>query len=99
MMIGDTSTLQAVDATGQAVTGLTWTSSNTGVATLSTDDPPIITAVGQGNTTVTAGGASADLTAYAGSALPLGTVLWSNPGDDDEENVSYVDASYSWNAA
>src|SRR5205807_7040518 len=51
------------------------------IATLSTDDPPTITAVAAGNVTITAGGASADLTVYAGPTLPLGTIIWSDPGD------------------
>jgi hypothetical protein len=63
------------------VTGLTWTSSNPAVATLSTDDPPIITAMGAGNTTITAGSASADVNVFAGATLATGTVIWSNPGD------------------
>ncbi len=47
---------------------------------LSTSDPPILTAVAAGHVTITAGTASADVTVWAG-ALPLGTVIWSNPGD------------------
>jgi len=81
MVVGDSRTIQAVDLNGSAVTGLTWTSSDTTVATLSTDDPPIITAVATGNVTITAGSASADVTVYAGPTLPVGTVIWSNPGD------------------
>jgi hypothetical protein len=75
----DTHTIQALNAAGQSVTGLTWTSSDTTVVGLSTDDPPILTALAAGHVTITAGGASADVTVVAG-ALPLGTVLWSNPG-------------------
>ena len=48
---------------------------------LSTDDPPILTAVAAGHATITAGGASADITVTAAVSLPIGTVLWSNPGD------------------
>ena len=81
MVIGDTRTLQALGSNGQTMTGLTWTSSNTTVATLSTDDPPILTAIASGNATITAGSASADVTVFAGATLPLGTVIWSNPGD------------------
>jgi len=80
MVFGSTQSIQALDSTGQSVTGLSWTSSNTAVAMLSTDDPPIITAVGSGNATITAGNASADVTVVT-SALRAGTVIWSNPGE------------------
>ena len=81
MVVGDTRSVQALDSDGQSVTGLTWTSSDTSVATLSSDDPPMITAVAPGETTISAGNASADLTVYSGTTLPVGTVIWSNPGD------------------
>ncbi len=81
MSVNTTSSIQALNARGQSVSGLTWTSSNTAVATLSTDDPPIITAVAAGNTTITAGSASADVTVWPTISLPAGTVLCSNPGD------------------
>jgi hypothetical protein len=47
---------------------------------LSTDDPPVLTALAAGTVTITAGTATADVTVSVG-ALPLGTVLWSNPGN------------------
>ena len=83
MVVGDTHTIEALNSSGQSVTGLSWTSSNTNVVTLSTDDPPILTAVAVGRSTITAGGASADITVSPALAtgLPLGTVLWANPGD------------------
>ena len=81
LLAGGTQQLQALDSNGNSVPGLTWTSSNTAVATLSTDDPPILTAIAPGNTTIMVGTASADVTVFAGSTLPIGTVLWSNPGD------------------
>jgi Big-like domain-containing protein/IPT/TIG domain-containing protein/galactose oxidase-like protein len=80
MSVGDARTLQAVDSNNQPVTGLTWSSSDTNIASLSTDDPPLITAIAAGNVTITAGTGSADITVYAG-ALPLGTTIWSNPGN------------------
>jgi hypothetical protein len=79
MAVGDTHTIQALGSTGQSVTGLTWTSSNPSIVSLSTTDPPILTALAVGHVTITAGTASADVTVSA--TLPLGTVLWSNPGD------------------
>ena len=48
MVVGDTHTIQATNASGQSVTGLTWASSNTSVVSLSTDDPPILTALAPG---------------------------------------------------
>jgi hypothetical protein len=81
MLVGQTRTLQALNSSGQEALGLTWTSSDTTVASLSTDDPPIITALAPGHVTITAGDSSADLTVYSGYALPTGTVIWSAPGD------------------
>ncbi|HUI75386.1 MAG TPA: kelch repeat-containing protein [Candidatus Acidoferrum sp.] len=81
MLVGNTQPIQALNAGGQSVTGLAWSSSNTNVVTLSTDDPPIVTAVGAGNATITAGNASADVTVLNASFLPIGTPVWSNPGD------------------
>lgn len=80
MVIGDTHTIQALNAQGQPVAGLTWASSDSTIVSLSTDDPPILTAVAVGHVTITAGNASADVTVYPGS-LPIGTVQWTNPGD------------------
>jgi hypothetical protein len=80
LVAGETRTIQALDAASQPVTGLTWTSSNQAVVSLSSADPPVLTAVAPGHVTITAGTASADVTVFA-SALPLGTVLWSNPGN------------------
>jgi hypothetical protein len=81
MVVGETRSLQALDDGGNVLTGLTWASTDLTVATLSTDDPPIITALAPGHVTITAGNASADLTVYPGPTLPLGTVQWSIPGD------------------
>lgn len=77
MMAGETHTIQALNASNQPVTGLTWTSSDPTVVSLSTDDPPVLTAVAAGHVTITAGSASADVTVSSVSLAP-GTVLWSN---------------------
>jgi hypothetical protein len=87
MVVGDTRTLQALSAGGQTVMGLTWTSSNPAVVSLSTDDPPVLTAVAAGHVTITAGTGSADVTVWAG-ALPVGTTIWSNPGNGS--GVSWI---------
>jgi hypothetical protein len=81
MVVGDTRSIQALNASGQEVTGLSWTSSDTTVATLSTADPPTITAVAAGHVTISAGSASASLDVFAGPTLPVGTKIWSAPGD------------------
>jgi len=86
LVVGDTRTLQALDGTSHAVTGLNWVSSDPTVVSLSGDDPPVLTAVAAGHVTVTAGAASADVTVWdpsvlPGGTLPVGTVLWSNPGN------------------
>jgi len=79
MVVGDTRTIQALNSASLPVTGLTWVSSDPTIVNLSPDDPPILTALAAGHVTITAGTASADVT--VSTALPLGTVIWSNPGD------------------
>ncbi len=80
MVVGDTRNLQALNTNGQPATGLTWTSSDTNIVSLSTDDPPLLTALAPGHVTITVGAASADITVYLDS-LPIGTPIWSNPGN------------------
>jgi hypothetical protein len=80
MVVGDTRTLQALGAGGQTVMGLAWKSSDPAVVSLSTDDPAVLTALAAGHVTITAGTGSADVTVWAG-ALPVGTAMWSNPGN------------------
>lgn len=55
MMVGDTRTLQALNAAGQPATGLTWTSSDSAIVSLSPADPPLLTALAPGPVTITAG--------------------------------------------
>ena len=80
ILMGDTRTIQALNAAGQPLTGLTWTSSDSAVASVSTIDPRVLSALTVGHVTITAGGASADVSVSAGP-LPVGTVLWSNAGN------------------
>ena len=61
MLVGDTHTIQALNSSGQPVTGLIWASSDPTVVSLSTSDPPLLTAVAVGHATITAGAASADV--------------------------------------
>ena len=84
LAVGDTATVQASNLAGQPLTGLTWTTSNPTVVSLSTDDPPVLTGVAAGHATILAGTASIDVTVTDVSltgTLPTGTVIWSNPGD------------------
>ena len=86
LVVGDTHTIKAVNAAGQAVTGLTWTTTDSAIVSLSTDDPPVLTALAIGHVTIKAGSASADVTVSAippSGTLPTGTVLWSNPAPAD----------------
>jgi hypothetical protein len=80
LAVGDSRTLQAVNSAGQTVTGLTWTSSDPSLVSLTSDDPPVLTALATGHITVKAGGASADVTVSA-AAPPPGAPIWSNPGN------------------
>ena len=79
MAVGDIGAVQALNAAGQSVTGLTWMSSDPTVVSLSADSPPVLTALAAGRVTITAGGASADVTVLVGP-LPVGTILWSIAG-------------------
>ena len=73
-------TIQATNLAGQPLTGLTWTTSDAASVALSTDNPPMLTAVAAGHATIKAGTASVDVMVAPGE-LPMGTVVWSNPGD------------------
>ncbi len=82
MMVGDTHSIEALSSTSQSVTGLTWTTTDSTIVSLSTSDPPVLTALAIGHVTITAGTATADITVWpTGTSLPTGTVLWSNPGN------------------
>jgi hypothetical protein len=78
MMVGDTHTIGAVNAGGQPLSGLAWSSSNPAVVSLSAADPPVLTALAAGRVTITAGTGSADVTVSVGPP-PGGTTLWTNP--------------------
>ena len=80
LVVGETRTIQATGANGQPLTGLAWTTSDAAMVSLSTDDPPVLTAMAAGHATVKAGTASVDVTVWAGTP-PVGTVIWSNPGN------------------
>jgi hypothetical protein len=86
MAVGDTRTLQAWNSAGQPVTGLTWASSNSAVVSLSSDNPPVLTALTVGHVTISAGGAATDVTVSAGPLTP-GTVICSIPTSGSSVNA------------
>lgn len=84
MVVGETRTIQALNGQGAPVPGLSWTSSAPAIVSLSTDDPPILSALAPGHVTITAADGVADVivsVAIPGNPpLPSGTILWSVPG-------------------
>ncbi len=92
MAVGDTHALKALDDFGQPVSGLTWTSVDTAIATVDGDGR--ITGVAAGDTTVTAGAGSLQSTVaihvLTAGVVPVGTLRWSvgpSPGMALRESV------------
>ena len=63
------------------------------MVSVSADDPPVLTAVAAGHVTITGGTGTSDVTVTAATlpngdpaSLPVGTVLWSNPGNGSGVN-------------
>lgn len=81
LLVGQTQSIQALNQAGSPVTGLTWATTDPTIVSLSSDDPPLLTAVAPGHVTITAGDSSCDVTVWAGAQLPVGTTIWSVPGD------------------
>jgi hypothetical protein len=87
MVVGESRTLDAFDAADTPLTALAWNSIDSNVIALSTDDPPVLTAVAVGTTSIEVSSGSspsacvATLTVYPGPELPEGTVKWSVPGN------------------
>jgi hypothetical protein len=79
LLVGQTRTIAVTDSNGNPVTGLEWTTSNPSVVSLSTDDPPVITALAPGTAIVYVVGMPILVTVYSGSALPAGAPIWSVP--------------------
>jgi hypothetical protein len=87
MMVGDITTLRLVDRAGNVISGAFWSTDDNSVLTLSTDDPPQITAIGTGTAHVTASanGLSSNqstitVVPYAsGHHFAAGTVPWTTP--------------------
>jgi IPT/TIG domain-containing protein len=84
LVVGDTHQLLAVDNNGATVSGATWSVDNPSLASISTDVPPILTAVADGNITLTATyqGFNAEATwTISGTALASGTPMWTLTSD------------------
>jgi len=77
IVVGQVATVTAKDSQKQVVTGLSWSSSDPTIASVSDDG--FITGVAPGSTTVYGGNVPLPVTVYAGTSLPPGTVLWSAP--------------------
>ena len=80
MVIREVAPLSLTDESGATVSGALWKSSNEGIAVVSTDEPPVVTAVAAGTATISASkdGRTAESTIIVSSAdaLPPGTVRW-----------------------
>jgi hypothetical protein len=85
MVVGDTHRIQALDANGGQVVGLSWLSSDPTVLSLSTDDPPVLTALAPGQVTIYGGSVSTNVTVLA-STPATGTVMWSVAGNGSGVN-------------
>ncbi|HKF21771.1 MAG TPA: IPT/TIG domain-containing protein, partial [Candidatus Angelobacter sp.] len=99
LVVGQTALATPKDSSGNPVTGLTWTTKDPNIVSLSSDDPPLITALAVGSATVYAGDVTLPVTVYPGTSLPPGTVLWSVPLGSGSGNISLVPAVPSANGA
>ena len=79
LLVGQTRMVSVTDSTGNALTGLVWTTSDPSVVSLSADDPPVLTAVAPGTAIVYVVGMPILVTVYSGTTLPAGTAIWSVP--------------------
>jgi hypothetical protein len=76
MLVGQSRTVSVTD-NGQPVTHLGWATTDPTIVSLSSDDPPLITAMAPGSAAVYAGIVPIPVTVYAGTSLPPGTPIWS----------------------
>ncbi len=81
LLSGQTRTVKLVGDIGQLVTGAKWSISDSSVASITSSDPPQLTALAPGTATLTASfsGLSASMTVnvFSGATLPVGTPIWS----------------------
>ena len=83
MRIDDNAILKLTDDFGSLITAATWESNDTGIVSLSQDDPPVLTAVAAGTATITAtkGGLSVQATLMvAAGPLVSGDTRWAVNG-------------------
>jgi hypothetical protein len=92
LLVGQTRSISVMDSSGNALTGLEWSISDPSVAALSTDDPPIITAVAPGTAVVYVVGMPILVTVYSGASLPAGAPIWSAPVQTSSLPASMVPA-------
>ncbi|MGO9444242.1 MAG: Ig-like domain-containing protein, partial [Thiobacillaceae bacterium] len=83
MQVGATQQFTAVDDYGRPRTDAAWTVDNTGLASITTDSSPVLTALAPGTVTLTASvqGVSAQTQVNISTLTVLlpGTILWSTP--------------------
>jgi hypothetical protein len=79
ILVGQSQTVTVKDANHNIISGLSWSTSNPSIVSLSTADPAVITGLFPGTATVYAGDVPFQVTVYTGTSLPPGTVLWSTP--------------------
>jgi hypothetical protein len=77
LLVGQSKSVTAKDSQHNVVSGLSWSTSDPSIVSVSADDPALITGVAPGTATVYAGDVPFQVTVYAGTSLPPGTVLWS----------------------
>ena len=84
MLVNETTELTLADEFGAVVPAATWSSSDPSIVSVSTDDPPVLTALQSGTITITATNnglsAEASLTVLSGITMPHGTTRWSSSG-------------------
>jgi Chitobiase/beta-hexosaminidase C-terminal domain len=94
LLVDEAATLSLSDDYGLNVAPASWVASDPSVVSLSTDDPPVLTALAAGSATITAtkNGLSsiATLTVVSGTSLPDGTTRWSVPPTPGLEMTSPI---------
>lgn len=94
LVVGDTYQPSLQDTFGITVTGASWSSSDTTVVSLSSDDPPVVTALAPGTATLTASSgnfiATATVQVFDGQ-IPYGTELWRSESLPGGTTVAIVD--------
>lgn len=83
LLVAQTQQFTAVDDLGRPRSDATWTVSDNTIATISTDNSPLLTAVAVGHVTLTASvqskSAQIQVKILSGTSLPTGTARWSLP--------------------